>query len=76
MLNVAQVDVATMKELAATGDIKLEEVRAKFKHYFQRDTTLDDDKLFIALAGQTDDDDTELVENIHQVEKGEYQIRD
>jgi len=66
--------ISEMEELVKTGDENLDKRRITFCNHAGRPTTLTDDKLIVALAALSDDDDEEFCQNVLAVEKGEYEI--
>jgi len=73
-MGVRQVDIDSMKELIATGDQDLELARETYTMMTGEDPKIDDEKLIVALALQTDDDDDELVKLIDQIKVDGYEI--
>jgi len=74
MLQVSQTTIDEIKDLVASGDVKLEERRAVFRKAQERETTLPDHKLLVAVAATEDDDDTEFVTHVLEVEEDDFQI--
>jgi len=73
-LKVTTQLIEEMKALVDSGDESLTKRRSTFWNSTGRHTTLDDDKLLIALAALSDDDDAEFCDHVVAVEKGEYEI--
>lgn len=69
-VKVTDSAIAEIKSLIESGDVSLDEYRAKFKHQMQRDTALNDDQLIRAIAATDDDDDVLFAANAAAIEQG------